>query len=70
MLNVSEGLGKVLSGLPNGGKNGLHLVGVAGTEFGLIAGRDTTGERDVGDILNVCIEVLGGATGIDAGEEI
>ena len=35
-----------------------------------IAGGEITGEFDAGDILEICIEVLGGANGINVGEEL
>lgn len=35
-----------------------------------MADGEITGELDAGDILNICIEVLGDAISVDMGEEI
>lgn len=49
------------------------MEGRAGSEYGLMqrtGGSEIAGELGVGNILNICIEVLGGTTSIDEGEEI
>ena len=70
---VSVGIGDIPPGSINGLKDVSLLAGRAATEselFLVIGCSEITGELDVGNILNIWMEVLGDATGIDVGGEI
>ena len=72
-LKVTDGRGDILPGRPKGAKKAFPLGERAGLEYGLMqrmGSGEITGELDVGHILNIRVEVLGGAIGIGVGEEI